>query len=482
MKKTIKIGRDNTNDIIINEPRVSRNHALITKLDDGSYEVKDLGSTNGTYVNGQRISRHILTPGDTLQVASSRVDWEVALKNIAASKTEPVIREEPISAIRKTITVGSAEDNDIVLENDYVSAHHATISLMKNSDYFLEDLNSRNGSFVNGTRVAAKNFSLTDIIRLANSELPVNWFEHKSLVPHFYRDHKKAIVLITSLVFVATASLLMYFNLCEWFGKSCNLSAAEMHRKNKDALVYIEHEYYYTLSVNGITYYVGKNKFRGDIIEPNTDKNNINAYSKVSGVGCFIGSDGSIVTSPAITNPWLNPVEQERMRQEVITGKMIKGFKAGTPYTICGETYRLSFIQAEVANNPQNYIQASSKNECLLTDSTTAVITSVKLLPQNASFAKIRFKENSEQPLHHTDEKYYGYFRLPEKNKITSDTFLIARDTININNKRKVPVIDILPTMTEGSPVFNTRGELIGILWGQEIYHLQNFIKQIPKQ
>jgi hypothetical protein len=54
-KGIITIGRDITNDIVINDPEVSRHHARLTQTGAG-YTLEDLGSTNGTFVNGQRLT------------------------------------------------------------------------------------------------------------------------------------------------------------------------------------------------------------------------------------------------------------------------------------------------------------------------------------------------------------------------------------------------------------------------------------------
>lgn len=54
-KDVISIGRDITNDIVVNDPEVSRHHCRLTRGSSG-YTLEDLGSTNGSFVNGQRIS------------------------------------------------------------------------------------------------------------------------------------------------------------------------------------------------------------------------------------------------------------------------------------------------------------------------------------------------------------------------------------------------------------------------------------------
>jgi hypothetical protein len=50
----ISVGRDPSNDIVINDAEVSRKHAQLI-FQEGSYIMEDLGSTNGTYINGQRL-------------------------------------------------------------------------------------------------------------------------------------------------------------------------------------------------------------------------------------------------------------------------------------------------------------------------------------------------------------------------------------------------------------------------------------------
>ena len=62
------LGRATGADFIVDAALVSRVHCRLTALASGELEVKDLESTNGTFVNGQRVDNARLAPGDRLQV------------------------------------------------------------------------------------------------------------------------------------------------------------------------------------------------------------------------------------------------------------------------------------------------------------------------------------------------------------------------------------------------------------------------------
>jgi FHA domain-containing protein/uncharacterized protein DUF1707 len=66
------IGRADACRLVIASPSVSRRHAVLKRTDDG-FEVRDLGSTNGTWVNGWRVERATVRDGDVLQIGEVRV-------------------------------------------------------------------------------------------------------------------------------------------------------------------------------------------------------------------------------------------------------------------------------------------------------------------------------------------------------------------------------------------------------------------------
>lgn len=64
----VNIGRRSTNDVVIDDQRVSRDHAQMRAI-RGKYVLFDLNSTGGTFVNGQRISQRTLSPKDVISLA-----------------------------------------------------------------------------------------------------------------------------------------------------------------------------------------------------------------------------------------------------------------------------------------------------------------------------------------------------------------------------------------------------------------------------
>ncbi|MFD8871333.1 FHA domain-containing protein [Streptomyces sp. NPDC059590] len=69
--RVMRIGRALENELVVSDLQVSRNHAEFRALPDGRFEIRDLGSHNGTYVNGQPVRQQIIGPSDIVGVGHS---------------------------------------------------------------------------------------------------------------------------------------------------------------------------------------------------------------------------------------------------------------------------------------------------------------------------------------------------------------------------------------------------------------------------
>ena len=68
IESVVNIGRRLDNQLVIDDPRISRNHAQLRSI-KGRYVIFDLNSTGGTFVNGQRTSQSVMYPGDVISLA-----------------------------------------------------------------------------------------------------------------------------------------------------------------------------------------------------------------------------------------------------------------------------------------------------------------------------------------------------------------------------------------------------------------------------
>jgi pSer/pThr/pTyr-binding forkhead associated (FHA) protein len=117
-------------DVVVDSPLVSARHCQLTQTPDG-YFLHDLGSTNGTYVNGVRIT----SPTRIVRGAL-----------ITLGKTVPM--QWPRELVR-FVQVGRLADNDIVIDDKRASAHHARLSIIEGYELRVEDCGSSNGTFLN---------------------------------------------------------------------------------------------------------------------------------------------------------------------------------------------------------------------------------------------------------------------------------------------------------------------------------------------
>jgi hypothetical protein len=72
----LSIGRASDNDVIVDDPLVSRHHCQL-KLQHGAYSLADLGSRNGSLVNGHQVGEVALGPGDVIRIGDTEIEFQV---------------------------------------------------------------------------------------------------------------------------------------------------------------------------------------------------------------------------------------------------------------------------------------------------------------------------------------------------------------------------------------------------------------------
>jgi hypothetical protein len=75
--KIITFGRHRSNEVVINDPKVSRNHLQIVQDDNGNFILVDLNTTNGTYINSEKITGEVnLSPNDIVKIGDTPIAWQ----------------------------------------------------------------------------------------------------------------------------------------------------------------------------------------------------------------------------------------------------------------------------------------------------------------------------------------------------------------------------------------------------------------------
>lgn len=175
----ITIGRRGFGAIIdLPETYVSRKHAQITVLPDDQLLLKDLESTGGTFVNGRPVREKKLSHGDRLSFGLPDDEHCLVVEFLSTDAIEtpdsayisthiPAVPEgmeilgnretSDVAALLETkneILIGRANECDIKLPQLIVTRHHAAIRRQPNGSYTIRDLGSKNGTYINGTRIA----------------------------------------------------------------------------------------------------------------------------------------------------------------------------------------------------------------------------------------------------------------------------------------------------------------------------------------
>jgi transcriptional regulator with GAF, ATPase, and Fis domain len=103
-KSRITIGRATTNDVCLSDRQASRVHCSLEATELGAVRLQDLGSQNGTFVNGERVLAADLQPGDVIKVGVAEIAFEDGAAGAATIVADPANRAKPVEELVKDLS------------------------------------------------------------------------------------------------------------------------------------------------------------------------------------------------------------------------------------------------------------------------------------------------------------------------------------------------------------------------------------------
>jgi len=152
-RQSLTIGRIEGNDIVIPSQLVSRQHARLEKVNSGyqfvvSPEAKNPILFEGRELEGSRVLQH----GDILRIGSLDPGMMVTMTYNVPGEAPQGMEQDIVFGEKTIIQIGRDASNDVVLASPNVSRFHAQVERV-GQRYRVEDLQSSNGTFVNGERI-----------------------------------------------------------------------------------------------------------------------------------------------------------------------------------------------------------------------------------------------------------------------------------------------------------------------------------------
>jgi pSer/pThr/pTyr-binding forkhead associated (FHA) protein len=179
------IGRSPNCQIYIDDNQASRQHCRVFAKEKG-YWLEDNDSHNGTYVNGRRVESQILKSGDKIRVGNTTfvfvMDGDEAGKSVDAEEVnlndflkQPILTIQKKNKTLQTVllqpghyTLGRGDNNRICIPDEQISTQHVEI-FWENPGWWAKDLQSRNGTYVNGKKIDQVALHFGDTILLGET-------------------------------------------------------------------------------------------------------------------------------------------------------------------------------------------------------------------------------------------------------------------------------------------------------------------------
>ena len=172
----ITLGRASDNDLPLNYPTVSSHHARLEQR-GGVYQLIDLGSTNGTTINGRRLPAQQPQPlagGDVIRIGDRQgnsISLTLQAGGGAAAQRGTQLFDPGKFAGTPLISIGRDPASGVPLNSPLVSWRHAQIEQTTHGA-ILTDLGSTNGTFIRGQRISRHTLQQGDVIQIGPFQFP----------------------------------------------------------------------------------------------------------------------------------------------------------------------------------------------------------------------------------------------------------------------------------------------------------------------
>jgi pSer/pThr/pTyr-binding forkhead associated (FHA) protein len=160
----VTFGREASNTVCLSSRQLSRAHCRLEAA-GGQLVLVDQGSTNGTFVNGQRVSRTALSDGASFQLGAFSFTVQLNPAQLLVRWPDPHSGQPREIVSTLPISFGREVGNTVVLPSPQVSRRHAVIELDA-AEMVVRDLNSANGIKLNGRQQRVARIKPGDIVQI----------------------------------------------------------------------------------------------------------------------------------------------------------------------------------------------------------------------------------------------------------------------------------------------------------------------------
>jgi len=201
------IGRDDTCDVVLRSKDVSRRHARFF-VKGGELLVEDLGSHNGVYVKGARIEKPAaVQPGAAVEIGDVKVSIKAATQAVGAGAVLKAVDSEKQIKLPAKAAIGRGAECDVVLDDDSVSRKHAELARDDRGVYRVRDLESGNGTFLDGKPVGREPVLVPEGAKLRFGDVELLFWRPPTGTPAATRQ--KVLVAGLGVVIIVVAMLIV---------------------------------------------------------------------------------------------------------------------------------------------------------------------------------------------------------------------------------------------------------------------------------